>query len=80
MKITPKIYIDMNEEFNENGDRVRIEVPTQEAIDKWREWSNNYQWKEEPTERNDMVAQMWAELGIYTFEERVAYRKKYCGL
>ena len=25
----------MNEEFEQNGDRVRIEVPTQEAIDKW---------------------------------------------
>jgi len=36
IKITPQTYIDMNEEFERNGDRVRIEVPTQEAIDKWK--------------------------------------------
>ena len=37
IEITPQTYIDMNEEFERNGDRVRIEVPTQEEIDKWRQ-------------------------------------------
>ena len=34
IKITPQTYIDMNKEFEEEGTMVRIEVPTQEAIDK----------------------------------------------
>ncbi len=40
IKITPQTYIDMNEEFEEKGDRIRIEVPTQEQIDEWREKSD----------------------------------------
>ena len=35
IKITPQTYIDMNEEFVKEGTPLRIEVPTQEAIDKW---------------------------------------------
>ena len=41
IKITPQTYIDMNEEFESKGDRVRVEVPTQEAIDKWLNYENN---------------------------------------
>ena len=33
-KITPQTYIDMNEEFEEEGTMVRIKVPTQEQLDK----------------------------------------------
>ena len=79
MKITPKTYIDMNKEFEENGDAVRIVVPTQEGIDKWREWSKNYQWNETP-KGVDMVAEMWAKLGVYTLEEREKYRMEHGGL
>jgi len=37
-KITPQTYIDMNEEFEEEGTMVRIKVPTQEQLDKWKNW------------------------------------------
>ncbi len=36
VKITPQTYIDMNEEFERNGDMIRIDIPTQEQIDEWR--------------------------------------------
>ena len=35
-EITPQTYIDMNEEFEEEGLSFRIIVPTQEEIDEWR--------------------------------------------
>ena len=34
-KITPETYEKMNEEFEEDGLAFRINVPTQEEIDKW---------------------------------------------
>ena len=34
-KITPETYIKMNEEFEEEGMAFRIEVPTQEEIDRY---------------------------------------------
>ncbi len=34
-RITPETYERMNEEFVKEGTPLRIEVPTQEAIDKW---------------------------------------------
>ena len=39
-KITPEKYEKMNEEFEEEGLAFRINVPTQEQIDKWMEESN----------------------------------------
>ena len=62
IKLTPQTYIDMNEEFEENGDRVRINVPTQEAIDKWQEWSRNQPYIEMPPSR-DLVQEMWDAIG-----------------
>ena len=59
IKITPQTYIDMNEEFERNGDRVRVEVPTQEAINKWLNYKEDIHSRTvEPT---DMVAQMWEQ-------------------
>ena len=61
IKITPQTYIDMNKEFEEEGTPLRIEVPTQEAIDKWRSEERNYH--ERTTEPVDMVQQMWDAIG-----------------
>ena len=36
-KITPETYEKMNEEFEEEGLAFRINIPTQEEIDEWRE-------------------------------------------
>ena len=71
-KITPETYIKMNEEFEEDGLAFRIKVPTQEEIDKWKAMP-----QPEPMEPEqvDMVAEQWAELGIYTMEERMQYIK-----
>ena len=62
IKLTPQTYIDMNKEFVENGDGVRINVPTQEAIDKWQEWSRNSPYIEMPPSR-DLVQEMWDAIG-----------------
>ena len=62
IEITPQTYIDMNEEFERNGDRVRIEVPTQEAIDKWKKWKDPDMHKR-TVEPKDMVQEMWDEIG-----------------
>ena len=59
IKITPQTYIDMNEEFERNGDRVRVEVPTQEAINKWLNYKEDIHSR--TVEPVDMVAQMWEE-------------------
>ena len=40
-KITPETYEKMNREFEEEGLAFRINVPTQEQIDKWIEKSND---------------------------------------
>jgi len=62
IKITPKTYEDMNEEFVRDGTAVRIVVPTQEAIDKWLTAS-----KVDIHTRNvkprDMVQDMWDAIG-----------------
>ena len=62
IEITPQTYIDMNEEFERKGDRVRIEVPTQEAIDKWKKWKDPDMHKR-TVEPKDMVQEMWDEIG-----------------
>ena len=62
IEITPQTYIDMNEEFERNGDRVRIEVPTQEAIDKWKKWKDPDMHKR-TVEPKDMVQEMWDAIG-----------------
>ena len=40
-KITPETYEKMNKEFEEEGLAFRINVPTQDQIDKWIEESND---------------------------------------
>ena len=61
-KITPQTYIDMNEEFVEEGTMVRIEVPTQEQIDKWKTWIDPHM-HERTTPTPDMVQDMWDAIG-----------------
>ena len=61
-KITPQTYIDMNKEFEEEGTMVRIEVPTQESIDKWKKWKDPDMHKR-TVEPKDMVQEMWDEIG-----------------
>ena len=57
MNITPQTYIDMNKEFEEEGTAVRIEVPTQEAIDKWLNHKEDIH--KRTTEPVDMVVELW---------------------
>ena len=61
-KITPQTYIDMNKEFEEEGTMVRIEVPTQERIDKWKEWVDPHM-HERTVKPRDMVQDMWDAIG-----------------
>ena len=61
-KITPQTYIDMNKEFVEEGTMVRIEVPTQKKIDKWKEWVDPDMHKR-TREPRDMVQDMWDAIG-----------------
>ncbi len=61
-KITPQTYIDMNKEFVEEGTMVRIEVPTQEQIDKWKTWVDPHM-HERTREPRDMVQDMWDAIG-----------------
>ena len=42
-KITPETYEKMNKEFEEDGLAFRINVPTQEQIDDWKNASSNLQ-------------------------------------
>ena len=57
-KISPQTYIDMNEEFIKDDIPFQIEIPTQEAIDKWQNATPVHQ----PVRHTvDMVADMWAE-------------------
>lgn len=60
IKITPQTYIDMNKEFEEDGTPFRIEVPTQEEIDKWQ--SQPAQTYKTPP-AVDMVQEMWDAIG-----------------
>jgi hypothetical protein len=50
----------MNKEFEEDNVPFRIEVPTQEAIDKWQSQPAP-SYKTPPA--IDMVQQMWDEIG-----------------
>ena len=61
-KITPQTYIDMNKEFEEEGTMVRIEVPTQEQIDKWKQWKVPDMHKR-TIKPPDMVQDMWDAIG-----------------
>jgi len=61
-EITPEIYEEMNREFEEEGTMVRIEVPTQEGIDKWLSWKCP-DMHERTVEPIDMVQQLWDEVG-----------------
>ena len=74
-KITPQTYIDMNKEFEEEGTMVRIAVPTQEEIDKWKNWIVPDQ-LERTVEPTDMVQEMWEKIGIYTPEQKEEYKNK----
>tara|TARA_B100001063_G_C16518026_1_gene430221 strand:- start:75 stop:353 length:279 start_codon:yes stop_codon:yes gene_type:complete len=57
-EITPEIYEEMNREFEEEGTMVRIKVPTQEGLDKWKQWIDPHM-HERTVEPVDMVAEMW---------------------
>ena len=60
IKITPQTYIDMNKEFERDGTRVTIRVPTQEEIDEWKSQpSPVYQ----TPPAVDMVQEMWDAIG-----------------
>ena len=61
-KITPETYEKMNEEFVEEGTMVRIAVPTQEGIDKWKTWIDPHM-HERTTPTPDMVQDMWDAIG-----------------
>ena len=61
-KITPETYEEMNREFVEEGTMVRIEVPTQEQIDKWKTWIDPHM-HERTTPTPDMVQDMWDAIG-----------------
>jgi len=61
-KITPQTYIDMNKEFVEDGTMVRIEVPTQDVIDRWKEWKV-LDMHERTVKPADMVQDMWDAIG-----------------
>tara|TARA_B100000927_G_scaffold264416_1_gene236530 strand:- start:245 stop:523 length:279 start_codon:yes stop_codon:yes gene_type:complete len=61
-KITPETYEEMNKEFVEEGTMVRIEVPTQEEIDKWKTWIDPHM-HERTTPTPDMVQDMWDAIG-----------------
>ena len=54
-KITPETYEKMNEEFEEEGLRFRVTIPTQEQIDEWR---SNPIYLDGPPEP-DLVAEIW---------------------
>ena len=61
-KITPETYEKMNKEFVEEGTMVRIEVPTQEQIDKWKNWTDPDAHKR-TVPPPDMVKDMWDAIG-----------------
>ena len=61
-KITSETYEKMNEEFIEEGTMVRIEVPSQETIDKWKTWVDPDMHKR-TTPTPDMVQDMWDAIG-----------------
>ncbi len=58
-KITPDTYKKMNEEFIEEGTPLRLNIPTQEEIDKWQ--ANKVDFHTRTVEPVDMVAEMWKE-------------------
>lgn len=58
VKITPETYKKMNEEFIEHGTPLRLNIPTQEEIDKHLS-EPSPPWPEPP--KVDMVAEMWKE-------------------
>jgi len=60
IKITPETYKEMNKEFEKEGVPFRINVPTQEEIDKWQSQPSP-PYKTPPA--IDMVQQMWDEIG-----------------
>ena len=56
-EITPEIYEEMNREFEEEGTPVRINIPSQESIDKWLNHKEDIHTRTgEPV---DMVAELW---------------------
>ena len=61
-KITPETYEVMNEEFIEEDTMVRLTIPTQEEIDKWKNWKcpDMHERTVKPT---DMVQEMWDAIG-----------------
>ena len=68
--VTAQTYIDMNEEMKEDGVPLQILIPSEEALEEWRQNSVYY---EEPDEYPNLVAEHWErfnkEREMRTFEE-----------
>ena len=62
IKITPQTYIDMNKEFEEEGTMVRLSIPTQEEIDRWKNWIVPDQ-LERTVPAPDLIQEMWDKIG-----------------
>ena len=56
-KVTPDTYKEMNEEFIHDGTSVRIEIPTEAGLERWKNWKEDIHTKSVPP--TDMVAEMW---------------------
>ena len=67
-EITPETYKKINEELRKEGVPLQIEIPTQEAIDKWRKWSESYYY-EEPDSYPNLVEEHWKEYNKNKGEE-----------
>jgi len=61
-KITPETYEKMNEEFVEEGTMVRLSIPTEEELEKWKNWIDPDIHKR-TTKPPDMVQDMWDAIG-----------------
>ena len=47
----------MNEEFIHDGTAVRIEIPTEAGLEKWKNWKEDIHTRSVPP--TDAVAEMW---------------------
>ncbi len=63
VRLTPKVYEDMNKEFEEDGIPFEFAIPTQEALDKWQNMPPAH-YATPP--QIDMVAEMWKKHNAQT--------------
>ena len=61
-KITPETYEKMNEEFVEEGTMVRIKVPSDEELEKWKNWKCP-DMHERTVKPPDLVQDLWDKIG-----------------